>query len=65
MLLMLLIAVTGFSKSKKRMVRPLFPDGTPIPAWFSDTTRVDVASLGRQYVVTDYGVKTDSTLLQT
>ena len=62
---MLLIAVTGFSKSKKRMVRPLFPDGTPIPAWFSDTTRVDVASLGRQYVVTDYGVKTDSTLLQT
>lgn len=42
-----------------------WPDGTPIDTWFSDTTRIDVASLGRQYVITDYGVQTDSTLLQT
>lgn len=43
----------------------VFPDGTPIPAWFSDTAKVDVATLGRQYVVTDYGVRRDSTLVQT
>ena len=33
----------------------LWPDGTEIPAWFADTTRVDVSGLKR-YVVTDYGV---------
>lgn len=34
-------------------------------AWFSDTTKVDVDKLGRKYVITDYGVKNDSNLLQT
>jgi len=33
----------------------LWPDGTEIPAWFADTTRVDISGLKR-YVVTDYGV---------
>ncbi len=43
----------------------LFPNGEEIPQWFSDTTRVDVESLGRKYVITEYGVRNDSTLLQT
>ncbi len=43
----------------------LWPDGTTIDAWFSDTSAVDVAKLGRRYVVTEYGVKTDSTIVQT
>lgn len=42
-----------------------WPDGTVMDQWFADTTRVDVASLGRQYVVTDYGVAADSTMVQT
>lgn len=42
-----------------------FPDGKPIPAWFRETPAVDAARLGRRYVVTDYGVLRDSTLLQT
>lgn len=42
-----------------------WPDGTPIDAWFSDTTRIDPSTLGRRYVITRYGVKRDSTLLQT
>lgn len=42
-----------------------FPDGTPISSWFADTTRTALSSMGRQYVVTDYGVKNDSTLMQT
>ena len=46
-------------------MQQLFPDGTPIPAWFSDTAKVDVDKLGKRYVVTDYGVKNDSNLLQT
>ena len=52
-------------QAKKKVKTALFPDGTPIPAWFSDTTRVDVTQLGKQYVVTDYGVSTDSTIVQT
>lgn len=42
-----------------------FPDGTDIPAWFNDTSRMDIDTLGRKYVITSYGVKNDSTLLQT
>jgi hypothetical protein len=49
----------------KKTKLPLFPDGTPIPEWFRDTTKVDVNTLGKKYVVTDYGVKTDSTVIQT
>lgn len=42
-----------------------FPDGTPIPAWFSDTNRIEANALGEKYIITDHGVKTDSTLVQT
>ena len=42
-----------------------FPDGTPIDAWYRDVKPVDVAALGEKFVVTDYGVKQDSTLIQT
>ena len=45
--------------------RDQWPDGSAMDAWFQDTTKVNVASLGKQYLVTDYGVKNDSTLLQT
>ncbi len=33
--------------------------------WFEDTTKVDVASLGKQYVLTDYGVVAGSPKIQT
>ena len=42
-----------------------FPDGTPIDPWFSQTRPVDVAALGKSYVVTDFGVACDSTRVQT
>lgn len=42
-----------------------WPDGTKMDSWFSNTTKVDPASLGRRYVITDYGVKNDSTIVQT
>lgn len=43
----------------------LWPDGTKIDKWFTNTAKIDEASLGKRYVITDYGVKTDSTLVQT
>ncbi len=42
-----------------------FPDGTPMPAWFHDASRVPLASLGKVFVLTDYGVVRDSTRIQT
>ena len=42
-----------------------WPNGEVISEWFSDTTRINVDELGKKYVITDYGVKGDSTLLQT
>ncbi len=42
-----------------------FPDGTPIPDWFNDNKVVDIKTLGKQYVITDYGAVADSFVLQT
>lgn len=42
-----------------------FPDGSPVPEWFNDAKPVNVDRLGKKYVVTDYGVVNDSTILQT
>ena len=42
-----------------------WPDGTAVSEWFAKASCVDVNSLGKQYVITDHGVKLDSTLLQT
>lgn len=63
--LMLLLTVAGYAKSKKKVVVERWPDGTVMDVWFKDTTKVDMNALGRQYVITDYGVKNDSTLVQT
>ena len=62
--MVVMIAAVTFAKGKK--VQPeLWPDGTPIPAWFSNTSRVDVSTLGKKYVVTNYGVKNYSEQVQT
>ncbi|MEL0456289.1 glycosyl hydrolase family 28 protein [Flavobacteriaceae bacterium SZ-1-7] len=45
--------------------KDLFPDGTEIPEWFKDDSKIDPTSLGKQYVITDYNVSTDSTVVQT
>jgi polygalacturonase len=42
-----------------------FPDGSKMSPWFSDFTKTKLENLGQQYIITDYGVKNDSTLVQT
>ena len=64
-ILMLCMAVGTVEARKPKVKTQLFPDGTPIPAWFGDTSRVDVNLLGKRYALTDYGVKADSNLVQT
>lgn len=63
-LLTLLLALTASATTAKNNLGQ-FPDGTPIPAWFADTVQTALPTLGRQYVVTDYGVRADSTVIQT
>lgn len=36
-----------------------FPDGTPIDDWFYDTTAPELSSLGKPYLLTDYGILPD------
>ena len=64
-LITMMCAAVMCASAKKKVKAQLFPDGTPIPAWFADTTKVDVETLGKKYVVTDYGVTMDSTVVQT
>ena len=54
-LVVLMACTTAEAKKKVKSVE-LWPDGTEIPAWFSDTSRVDLSGL-KHYVVTDYGVE--------
>lgn len=42
-----------------------FPDGSPVDGWFNDTSTPTLSSLGKKYVVTDYEVINDSTVIQT
>lgn len=44
----------------------VFPDGSAMGKWFTEPAKVDVGKLGKRYVVTDYGVRSDdSTVVQT
>lgn len=52
----------SFSQAEKSTS---FPDGTIIPAWFSDSSKINLKDLGKQFVITEYGVIMDSSIIQT
>ena len=64
-LLLAALTLTATAKPKAKKVAETWPDGTVMDAWFSDTTRVDISLLGKQYVLTDYGVVSGSPQVQT
>jgi polygalacturonase len=49
----------------QQQVNSFFPDGSPISSWFTTTRKASLAQLGKAYVITDFGAKSDSTLVQT
>lgn len=63
----LIILVSGFSQTvfSQESREKVFPDGTAIPDWFRDTTRIKISDLGKQFVITRFGATHDSTQLQT
>ena len=58
LILLLFLPVIGMAKD-------LFPDGTPVPEWFSDTKPISQDQLGKTYVITQHGVENDSNKVQT
>lgn len=61
-LLFLLFAVAlGINLS----AQDLFPDGTPIPDWFKQNKITDIKTSAKTYLITDFGILNDSTILQT
>ena len=66
MVLLAVLTLTAAAKPKtKKAVAETWPDGTVMDAWFQDTKKVDPATLGKRYVLTDYGVLIGSTAIQT
>ncbi|QGY48047.1 exopolygalacturonase [Maribellus comscasis] len=63
-LLILLISVFTIVSCQQK-VRDTFPDGTAIPEWFSDTAKIDVTTLGKMYLISDYGAVSDDSTLNT
>ena len=63
--LLLFMTIQVSAKKKVTNQQPLWPDGSTMSEWFTDTTKVDINTLGKQYVITKYGVKNDPTILQT
>jgi polygalacturonase len=42
-----------------------FPDGSKIPAWFADSSKIALNDLGKQFLITELGAVNDSTIVQT
>jgi len=60
-----LIGLLCWFGSVRAHAQDVFPDGTPVPEWFWQTTATDINKLGKQYRITDYGVGLDSNIVQT
>ena len=65
-IVMALLITCGLAYGKKKVEKQeLWPNGEPMAEWFRDTTKVKVEYLGRQYVLTNYGVRQGTTDIQT
>lgn len=66
LLVITLILVSCSQQTKQKATNEnIFPDGTVIPDWFLDYSKVNPSELGKFYTITDYGVTNDSTIVQT
>jgi polygalacturonase len=63
----LLICLLGFSQItySQESNKDLFPDGSVIPNWFTISKKIELKDLGKKYTITDFGVKKDSSKVQT
>ena len=64
-LLVFSLLCTSFAAFSQGEKPANFPDGTKIPDWFSDSSKVSLKNLGKQFVITQHGASMDSTSVQT
>lgn len=64
-LLAVVVALLLCSVAEGKKKTDVFPDGTPVEEWFKHTSPTELKDMGRQYMLTDYGVSADSTVVQT
>lgn len=63
---LLLVMTCTLAMGKKKVVKQeLWPNGEVMSEWFTDTTKVKLADLGKQYDITTYGVRQGTTDIQT
>ena len=61
-----LLLMCGIAVGKKKVaVADTWPNGEPMSSWFTENGKVDIATLGKQYVLTSYGVRQGTTDIQT
>lgn len=63
--ILMFLFVAPFITNGGNLCAQNFPDGSPIPGWFSDTNIIPLSALGKQYALNDYEVKSDSMVVQT
>lgn len=63
----LFICIFAFSQItfSQKSSNATFPDGTAIPNWFKDYSKIELKNLGKKYCITDFGAINDSTKIQT
>ena len=61
-----MLMLCTLAMAKKRVLLPeQWPNGEVMDAWFKDTAKVDISTLGKQYMLTSYGVRQGTTDIQT
>lgn len=63
--ILLAMFITSANAKLKKPVPDTWPNGETIDSWFADTTKVDINTLGKKYVLTDYGVRQGTGEIQT
>jgi len=64
-ILFVLAFIGSLNLSFSQQNQESFPDGTPVGDWFKNHQKLQLKDLGKQYRITDFGVKQDSTVIQT
>ncbi|WP_338877216.1 glycosyl hydrolase family 28 protein [Spirosoma sp. SC4-14] len=59
------ILIAAIETVAQKTTKATFPDGSSIGSWFTVSPKINLAQLGKTYVITDFGAKQDSILVQT
>ena len=64
-LVLTVLCLSVNASAKNKPSKEVWPNGEAMDAWFLDSAKVDVKTLGKRFVLTDYGVRQGTTDIQT